>query len=614
MIKSNSFKTLILSLLTMVVTGCANDMEPPTESSNSLAYKITGSETPESLERVNGVGWGYDANTYYADPRGVKEQIFSIQKLKNLSEELQGELVVGDEPYNMSTSFVCIGENSTEYSENLSVEASIDLNIPFAFSLDLSAKFSQSDMESSEYYFTTKRYKYVSFQRTLGVGNILAAVEVHKDVFTDSFNAYLSQLINSGGKEEYIKEFVKVFGNTYVWKSEIGGRVDYDMSIKKSSSLSVKDVELSIEAGFLSMFGMSISQTQKDALTRAQENGKVSVSAKGGNVTILGKALLNGEKSDSVSLVNWTKSITSKNAQMVDCQLHPIWELVPDKKVAAKIERYVTGNSSENDAQTYPQPIVMHYKFPVPEFEEGNTLVKVAWASGRPAIEFCREWLPAYSYRKVTMAYPIIDNVPDYSRGLYVGENDSIYLDGNNLSSKGLINSEYGAGSAAKDVLLTYSGKSYKLVKIGKSVWTRDYLSNITSNAGYPMSEKQNEQYNYLLKNGIVLYNGNSNLSMSDYMPVNWRLPSSTEVEELNSLFNACDTNLEDGNTGLDLKLMPIYDQYGSVVAKEKDVSFLLSGRDNQIISFRKMDQVKLESSRYLTPVRMVRASTYRYK
>lgn len=594
-------KTGMLALLALVC-GCSGDDSLYLSSDSTPTRASSGTTVPDYFDRKIGVGWGYDCNTYYGDPKGVKDQIFNAARIKALADKYEGNLFVTDEPYNMADSYVNVGENSTDYSEKLGVQVGVGVGIPFAFSLDVTARFDQSDMESSSCYFATKRYKYVIKRRIMNIENIMRTAENHEQVFTEGFEAYLQKLSNSHGSESDIKDFVRTFGNTYVYSSDVGGRMDYNMTVTKSKSLSEKDVSVSVEASLLSMFSKSISESQKNAMLKTKENSKSSVSAKGGNVSILGKALLNGEQSDETTLANWVNSINDANSQMVDCRLHPIWELIADEEVAEKVKKYILGKRVDDDGLSFPQPEVAHYSFSVPSFDENGTLVKVAWAYGKPLVEFCREVMPRYGSKKVTMAYPVINNVCDYSKGIYVDDSKNVYLDGSSLSVSPIEDMTYSEGQPAFDATLQHWGKTYRLVKIGENVWTRDDYDTILSNAGDMMPPRRN----YTMHGETYLFYNHDNIEFSDYLPANWQLPSSRDVETLKAMFNTSDPYFKNGNSGLDLSVIDIYDT--------KETVFLVSDTHGKLLKFTRLDTPAIVADN-VNPgvIRMVRSSIYRY-
>lgn len=601
-------KTRLFVMLTLLsfFCGCSEDDSFYLHSDSALSRSTSGSTVPDYFDRKIGVGWGYDCNTYYGDPKGVRDQIFNATRIKALAGKYEGNLFVTDESYNMADSYVNVGENSTDYSEKLGVQASVGVGFPFAFSLDVTARFEQSDMESNNCYFATKRYKYVMTRRTMNIENIMTAAANHEPVFTEGFEAYLQKLSYSRGRESDIKDFVRTFGNTYVYSSDVGGRLDYNMSVAKSSSLSEEEVGISVEANLLSMFSISVSETQKNAMLKTNENSKTSVSAKGGDVSILGKALLNGEQCDEATLQKWTSSINSANSQMVDCRLRPIWELIADEEVAIKVRNYILGKRVDDDGLSFPQPKVPHYSFNVPAFDENGTLVKVAWAYGKPLVEFCREVVPKYGAHRVTMAYPVINNVTDYSKGIYVGDNSSVYLDGSYLSVKPIENITYSEGQPAFDVTLLHSGKTYRLVKIGENVWTRDNYATTVSNAGDEMPGKSGGLENYVRYDKTYLFYNRGKIDFKDYLPVNWRLPSSEDVRSMNTVFNTSDPYFQEGSSGLDLSIVNVYDI--------KETVFLVSDTYGKLLRFTRLDMPEVVANT-VNPgiIRMIRSSTYRY-
>lgn len=600
-----------------------------TADGRSVEYRIeqlgtrTGSRLPDSYGRTVGVGWGYDCNTYFADPYGVKDQIFNPVKIKMLADKYQGELFIEDESYNVVRTFRCVGSTSVEYSEGLAAEAAIDVGIPCAFSLEVRGRFSQSDMESGDYHFATYRHKKIISRRVMSLSNLSAAIESGEDVFTYGFKEYLRKLADSNGDADVIREFVDIYGNSFATVSEVGAKADYDMTVRKSSSVTASEVEVGVSAGFLSMFGMSMSETQRDVLTKIDEGRKFSLSAKGGDVTLLGVALLNGEQCDSLTLARWQDSVTEDNALMVGCSLSPIWELISDKDISNKVRAYITGERIVEDNLELPVPSLDRGRFAVPSFSEDGTLIKTAWLNGCPAVEFCDELIPEISTdHRVTVAYPIIDNSPVYSRGLFVGDGgihppgiiewrggecfyhavsgqewagrlDSIYFDGGELTAEPAEDCVYDEGDGAADYCLEYYGEKYPLVKVGADVWMRECLRTLYDCNGTQIGDVRRDA------DGKYLYSGDGN----SLLPVNWYLPTGRNVGYLNRLTATAASYLSGGVSGLDVE----------AVGNGGAEACYLKGSGAYLLQFYEMGEVEMKESSAYVPVRGVRSDKFRY-
>lgn len=512
---------------------------------------------PGSYEKTMGTGWGYDSNSYLADSKGVKDQILNPFKISLLNQlpEYKGEVFIQDEYTSESNSFYSCGSSSVELSQSLAVEAGLELGIPYAFSLDIQARFSKSDLQSTSNKFAIFRYKYIMKRRVMNKANIMALVNDGKDIFSSGFKHYL-ELLRMSDSPALLKEFVDLFGNSVVLSADIGGRMDYNMTAYKTEKISKESVGISAKVGLLSLFSIAVSREESEMYRSVKENCKFSLSACGGDVSILGKAVVYNDVCGEEVMEAWGQSINESNSELMDCILIPIWELIPDRTVRARVQSYVTGKRIEEDQLILPEPSTIAMKAEIPAFNECPTLIKVAWAAGSPCIEFCEEYLPKISIlNRVVIAYPIVNNCTDYQNGVFPGDGQGhkpgkitwlngdytyeefsefsptdvvakLYKQGDGLSLAASTGVTY-AEAIIKDYYASCHGESYPLVRCKGQVFFRSDLHTSLFRKG------DSAKKTYVDCNGIYYYLAGFEDEIDELPPLNWRVPNTAELSDI---------------------------------------------------------------------------------
>lgn len=562
---------------------------------------------PGAYEKIMGVGWGYDCNTYYGNSKGVRDQIFNPVKIQKLAEKFPGEQLITDENISELKASTSVGMTSQELSKALGIEAGVGVGIPFAFSVDVNARFEKNDMQSSNRSFAIHRHQQLIKRRYMGVENIMALHDTENaDVFTYGFKHALERLKSSGYHKDEIRNFVNTYGNTIVTRADIGGCAEYNMTVDKSRSTSTNEITVGVEVGFLSAFSISVSETQKEIYDKIQENSKYTLTARAGDVTLLAKAMLgNGDKCPESDLKNWLASIKPENAEMVDCQLIPIWEILPDERARLAVRTYITGDRISEKDLTFPEPTSIMAKADVPEFSDNpdSTLIKLAQAAGSPFIEFCREYIPTLDLlNRVTVAYPIRNNRPDYRKGIFIGDGKGhqpgyiyhhegkqtysainkygpyetlkqLYLQNFELYTEPQQEDNLYIKGESKSVTVKYQDQEYPIVKIDTTVWFRHDLQATKFRIPDIISQK-NPIYFYYQHQGHIYYTHGHDRYYSDrrnimplFCPPQWELPSNETVDFLLGKWPSSRENLyANGLSGLDLSEVghTVYISYSS--------------------------------------------------
>lgn len=559
-----------------------------------------------TLDYGCGVGWGYNGMGDYANVDYLKGQIINTYQLDKVLKEnpdLQGNLLMADDTtINETEAVIAVGSSITELTNSLAVNAGLEVNLPCGFSGSASANYSESDMTNVNKNFSTKHYKHVFKRRVADVYNLAYVAEAYPQILSLGFKTAVKR-INSAkdtqAKESAIKKFISSYGTHLVTRGDIGGRLEYQMTTDKNQVSSDQDIKAGLEMGYQTMFSIQGDAHYNDMKKQIGENYTSSVVIKGGDSKILAGAANNVEGAcNQEDIDQWIESIDDDKCTLVDFQLAPIWDIIPDSEVAAAVQEYLeTGKILEEpEYKKYILPEMSTpttTKFEIPELSD-ETLIHTVWCGGQPVAEICQEFVSSLSLRdRVTVVYPIKSNKPDYSKGFFIGnsthrpgtinwvEKDGVYtpIYTQDVSySFGACDSifivdETPSGMPKETVTYSLSGVeptyhrfykdnyvegnengkgNYPLVKIGKYVFTRESISS-----SWKVLEKKmvnipiftiDGVQNYL----IVFYNyKDMNFDYNGY-----ELPDEQVIQDLNKMSNNSiyDYIVDGGVTGFDLK------------------------------------------------------------
>lgn len=619
------------------------------------ASDSTTVNTPSAYNRTFGAGWGYDGNSYYGDAKGVKEQILNPIKIQLLSKQYVGEQLVNDERVSETNSEVYTGETALELSSDFSAHVGIGVRIPLAFSMDINARFQKSDMQSGSKTFAVNHYVHVIKRRSVGVQNLVALQELSQDCFTYGFKQALSKLKAENYSEASLKEFIDRFGNCMVSTADIGGCMDYNLCIEKSKATSTSEVEISASVGLLSLFSISVSSTNKDIYSRVSENSTYTITARGGDVSKLGVALLQGGGGENPqdSLNQWLSSICDENCEMIGCQLTPIWEILPDGVTSKALKNYVTKQQVKDYEYDIPSPTSLKAKFALPMFDiNDETLINVGKAAGQPCVEFCEEYIPSLNVLgRVRVAYPIKNGKPDYHRGIFPGDGghvpgyiytstdgtrvyeafsnrmpteilDSVYYSDFELVDKPIEGTSYVLGDVSEYYVEVYKDASqetihrYPVVKVGSNVWFRrnlyetNYLSLCSTPIRYVVQKDNDNECYY--KTYLSYKNVNVIQSL---LPAGYVLPSYDVMNTLLTMtIGKLDYLMEDGVSGLKLT-KGYYLNYLSKTYDNEKIALIVDKQDCKVenITFSPSGLSILDEDQTAVPIRAVRSGNFEY-
>lgn len=289
------------------------------------------------MRRSYAAGWGFDVRTYN-DSRGLRDQIFNLQRLINFDENIycnvkststKIDFYYGDDISNMQN----------DMSAKLNVNGKFGL-----FSLDLKASFGMSALNDSKRIFSWIRD--ITCERMVYIDNLDAYDAQYPDpddptatLFTSDFARMRQEVIASEGSDETIRRLINNYGTHYVEKAELGGCYDYYYSSTYDNSQNNIDVKATINFAYQKKFSFTGSANYENELAQMDQETIEKFSVKGGeNVEITNKVF-----AGSITMADtdaWKESLKTGKWELLHFNLTSISTLFPDD-IAEKINSYL---------------------------------------------------------------------------------------------------------------------------------------------------------------------------------------------------------------------------------------------------------------------------------
>lgn len=173
----------------------------------------------------------------------------------------------------------------------------------------------------------------------------------YPSLLTSSFRNAISKIDDKVS----IDEFIYTYGTHVVVFSKLGARMTLDVQIDSHKFESREYEEALSKATIETLFKTASSSSSYVKNYQTLKDSKCSFNVIGGDVTLFDR-LIGFANFDNTTVpakldAQWLNSVhyddddlAKSNVELIDMQVIPIWEFIPDKVKALKVEGRVTGN------------------------------------------------------------------------------------------------------------------------------------------------------------------------------------------------------------------------------------------------------------------------------
>ena len=291
---------------------------------------------------------------------------------------------------------------------------------------------------------------------TLQIGELQSLVQKYPSLLTSSFRKAVDKLAATNVDDwKAVDDFINIYGTHVVNAATLGARLTVDVQVKTNKFDTREADSLMAEATIATLFKLSHTSESQTKNYQILRDCKCHVEAIGGDVSTLDKLVsrtfFSNEDIDSEMLTTWEESvrfdgedIANSNVEMTAMKVWPIWELVPDKSVANRLQARIQADAAIM-LQLLGNRNFLNAKFPYPissvtcrignhsKQKFDNPAVTDVIVDGRHVATVCREMVPAISKTDyVQVAYPIYEGRVKLTDGLCVYDGKTYSVDWRN--------------------------------------------------------------------------------------------------------------------------------------------------------------------------------------
>ena len=356
-----------------------SEVDSPESDDTRVSWRANAL-TPEDLKQVEdavdairGAGYTYRDNSSYCV--GTDMEVFNTRNLRDMEKKYNTSYLIDDYMPVTSQKFF-YSESEKGLKDSLAVDVGIGLDAG-VFSFDVDVAFNKKNISTTKNYYSMMRMKQSYFSRDLNYLNLreqvaeaIAASKIaspypsmdaaelakqvpfFKEAYAPGFADVMQQFVRKihAASSAYAasgicREFIEEVGPSFVTRSVLGCSLEYYNATSMDSVATSLDVKVALEVTVQIKFitiGASLSTEYHDAAMKCSRNSVSHITARGGDLALV-TAFTTGQDAtlDVNTLNDWQKSVTPRDAALIDIRLVPIYEVIYDAKTRDILRRYM---------------------------------------------------------------------------------------------------------------------------------------------------------------------------------------------------------------------------------------------------------------------------------
>lgn len=413
-------------------------------------------QSQKSFYRHHALGYSYDAvNGNYCDLKYVRCQVLNRAIIEAV-DTLEVNGIFNEEYLNDTYLSSSVSTSVVDYVQNCNFVAGANAKIALILGGEVKGICHIFEDGTEDNYILHDERELQRARYTLQIGDLQELVRKYPALLTSSFRKSIEKLAATSVDDwKAVDDFINIYGTHVVNAATLGARLTVDVQVKTNKFDTREGDSLMAEATIATLFKLSHTSESQTKNYQILRDCKCHVEAIGGDVSMLDKLVsrtfFSNEDLDSVMLTSWEESVrfdgedmANSNVEMTAMEVWPIWELVPDKSVADRLQARIQadaaimlqllGNRNFLNAKfTYPISSVTcrignqrNQKFDNPDVTD-------VIVDGRHVATVCREMVPAISKTEyVQVAYPIYEGRVKLTDGLCVHDGKTYSVDWRN--------------------------------------------------------------------------------------------------------------------------------------------------------------------------------------
>lgn len=386
------------------------------------------------FEQNLAVGWGYHAFGEYAAKADLRAQVIDANQLIFLGEQMQEAFCNTESSYRLHYDQVT-AHSQEEYSKTMTETSSSKTNLLF-YKKETTKRFTKITTTQVDQTYATMSLINTVAQKYISEGSLKALLEEgYEEILTECFRNEVKK-VEQNPTSEQAQALIQRFGTSVVLRADIGGRLDFSMTLKKTKTT---NIETTLTSTYKKLFGKSSSMTQEE--TQVYESIKKDFQCdyqiKGGDSKALkvamDQSIVKKEPIDNKYIAAWESGFKNLSADsllrtdlvdLVDFYIIPITDCIRNQTAKACVEQALIelGAAPANSFQTAEY---QNIRVTIDEEQLVNNVHAVIYQN-QPVLEITREYIPSIrTDRPVTVIYPITeDGTADWLNGFFIGDGE----------------------------------------------------------------------------------------------------------------------------------------------------------------------------------------------
>lgn len=413
-------------------------------------------QSQKSFYRHHAIGYSYDA-VYgnYCDLKYVRCQVLNRAILEAV-DTLEANGISKEEDLNGTNFSSSVSTSVVDYMQNRNFVANAEAKMALILGGEVKDFCHIFEDGTEDRYILHNERELPRARYTLQIGDLQSLVQKYPSLLTSSFRKAVEKLAATDVDDwKAVDDFINIYGTHVVNAATLGARLTVDVQVKANKFDTREADSLMAEATIATLFKLSHTSESQTKNYQILRDCKCHVEAIGGDVSTLDKLVsrtfFSNEDIDSEMLTTWEESvrfdgedIANSNVEMTAMEVWPIWELVPDKSVANRLQARIQADAAIM-LQLLGNRNFLNAQFPYPissvtcrignqsKQKFDNPAVTDVIVDGRHVATVCREMVPAISKTDyVQVAYPIYEGRVKLTDGLCVHDGKTYSVDWRN--------------------------------------------------------------------------------------------------------------------------------------------------------------------------------------
>lgn len=427
----------LMACLCAAFVSCSDELPladmPESLPSEADSYWKTGTRSPEmeaAMLRSHGVGFSFDAvNGTKCNVGDVRCQIVDVDKLDALgaySEEWKS--------YTKTNFFT--SHNEVEYLQQTGVTMEVSGSMLLYKGSYMSAAAIMEKGKENTVRFTSN-YDVQELAKRIDTG-VLS--DFSTDELTDLLSPNFLYALNKIEATDIdnvavVDSFINIFGTHVITDALVGGRLTMDIvASKKQFTTYIHEKTVSEQSLnlFFTILEQIVNEENQRFMKGVLNNSELVMTTKGGDVTKLSSIIAAPNpdkiKENTAALSEWEKTVAysandpwSSRCEMLDMEVIPIWEFVPNPVTAQRIKTRIQadaltmqqlyGNRNFVSVRIDANPRSVTTSLGGKPVTVNDPWVVDVIAANRKVATVCKEWVPELDpEHSVRVVYPIYEN------------------------------------------------------------------------------------------------------------------------------------------------------------------------------------------------------------